>query len=330
MAGPVSSPDAVSRRNGLPAGGRADSAVKELPLFDAKELLAVPSWLGRRFLLSFVPIRWQISLARGYGWLAARLWARPARTQRDIELVAGGRFTAKERRRIAMSHVQFRTERHVMHYCQDYRVLTPEVSGLEYLDAALTGGRGALIVGPHFGYYEFAERGLQQLGYPCRAVVSVGFRRKGRKSKLGEFIYQKLLRLPETYRGTDRDIVASDGALPILRALRRNEVVFITADFPMPDNVKIEVLGVHLQVAAGPARLSRMSGAPILTGFFAPSGDGGRIEALIGAPLPLPDNGDPQAAYDEYGRRYADAILRFPHAMRWKILRNAKKRTGGT
>ena len=104
MAGPVSSPDAVSRRNGLPAGGRADGAVKELPLFDAKELLAVPSWLGRRFLLSFVPIRWQISLARGYGWLAARLWARPARTQRDIELVAGGRFTAKERRRIAMSH----------------------------------------------------------------------------------------------------------------------------------------------------------------------------------------------------------------------------------
>jgi hypothetical protein len=54
----------------------------------------------------------------------------------------------------------------------------------------------------------------------------------------------------------------------------------------------IEVLGISLQVAAGPARLSRMSGPPMLTGFFAPSADGRQIEALIGAPLPLAEDSD--------------------------------------
>jgi lauroyl/myristoyl acyltransferase len=324
---PAPSRAAIAGGEELQAGPRADGRARALPLFDLGEVTAIPGWLGKRLLLSLFTTRQQIFFARGYGWLASRLWERPGRTEKDIELILGAGMTPSQRRQIARSHVQYRMQRHVMQYCQDYRVLAPQVSGLEHLDAALAQGKGALVVGPHFGYYEFASRGLQQLGYACRSVVSSGFRHEAQKSRFGRLVHQMIMRLPQPYRGTDRDIVVSDGALAILRALQRNEVVFITLDSPVSDPVTIDVLGVKLQVAGGPMRLSRMSGAPMLTGFFAPSQDGSHIEALIGSPLLLNDSSDAmQAAFDEYGRRYAEAILRFPHAMRWKILRNAKRR----
>jgi KDO2-lipid IV(A) lauroyltransferase len=263
-----------------------------------------------------------LQAAKALGWVQARVWGRPWRVERDINRVLGERFSANQRRAIARHSVEYRLQRRVAQFWpnrKDFCDPPSVVEGLQHLNAALALGRGVILTGPHFGYYDLAAAALACIGYPARTVVGNRSIGHDQKSRLGELIYTRLLQLPSPYRSGRGDIVAAGGAHAILHALQANEVVCTAIDAVARRSEAVQVFGVPVEFALEPARLSRMTGAPVLSGFFIDDGDSRLMRLEIGEPLPLQDDGG--GAFSELARRYEQAILRHPHIMRWKVFR---------
>jgi lauroyl/myristoyl acyltransferase len=106
--------------------------------------------------------------------------------------------------------------------------------------------------------------------------------------------------------------------------------VFLAIDAPYASvPVPAELFGVDLLLAPGAARLSQLTGAPIVTAFFADNGHAANLVLEIGAPLFVAREAGEQEVrevYEEFARRFEAAVLRHPHMMRWKPFRNSAKK----
>jgi KDO2-lipid IV(A) lauroyltransferase len=84
-------------------------------------------------------------------------------------------------------------------------------------------------------------------------------------------------------------------SLPVLRALRRNQVVALQGDRDFNDRgVPVEFFGGSASFPAGPFHLAIASGAPVLPAFVAYT-SGHRFTLEIGAPIHLEPTGDRHA-----------------------------------
>lgn len=140
---------------------------------------------------------------------------------------------------------------------EEFQNLTGMSFGWEHLEGALQAGKGALLVGPHFGNWEYAAMVLALRSYPLNYFV-----RTFRSKRVTELILQ-----PRLKRGIK--IVSSDGDIrPLFRALKRNELVGIAIDRPYPEGgVIVDFFGAPAFLPAGPAALALRTGAQILTGY---------------------------------------------------------------
>jgi lauroyl/myristoyl acyltransferase len=132
------------------------------------------------------------------------------------------------------------------------------VTGFENLDAALTQGRGAVFITPHFGNWDNAGCLLAARGYPTVTVAD-------------RFSPPELDRLVQATRErTGLGIIPPDnGSLrKILQTLRRGQVLGILPDGPQPDGgVEVTFFGRPARLPAGPARFALRAKAPLLFGY---------------------------------------------------------------
>jgi KDO2-lipid IV(A) lauroyltransferase len=130
-----------------------------------------------------------------------------------------------------------------------------DVHGLEHLDAALSRGKGAIVVTPHVGNYFYFYWWLSSR-HRCLTVATMGSA-EIRQLYLG---FEAL-----GLRGFDYD---NDPPLTIFRQLRKlldgNGVVFLMGDFARPGFPQGTLLGKPSGFPAGPAALALESGAPVV------------------------------------------------------------------
>tara|TARA_B110000438_G_scaffold300287_1_gene352345 strand:+ start:1212 stop:2135 length:924 start_codon:yes stop_codon:yes gene_type:complete len=120
-------------------------------------------------------------------------------------------------------------------------------------------GNGVIAVGLHAGMWDFGPAAASQLlNIPTSVVVD-------------EFENQRLNFLLQKLRHSlGFDLIASKGqALRIYRRLKQNNLVSILLDVPpvIEESVEVQFFGEDILIHDGPARLSILSGAPIIAGL---------------------------------------------------------------
>jgi lauroyl/myristoyl acyltransferase len=179
-----------------------------------------------------------------------------------------------------------------------------EIRGREHLDAALAGGKGALLCSAHFGSVSCAFSLLHASGYPLTAIGRWPWKYRPRTSsaeaRFWELVFARRLmrhrQRPNIEPFPGRVQVAAQAAV----ALRANEVVTVSSDAPALDAsrggvVDMPFLGQRAQLAPGVVSLARLTGAPVLMMFIHRSADY-RHQVLDISP-PVPMDGDIAAAF---------------------------------
>jgi lauroyl/myristoyl acyltransferase len=179
-----------------------------------------------------------------------------------------------------------------------------EIRGLEHLEGALAGGKGALLCSAHFGSVSSAFSLLHTKGFPLTAIGRWPWKyRPGKLSAEGRFwdlvFARRLLRhrqRPNIEPFPGRVQVAAQAAV----ALRANEVVTISSDAPALDTSRggvldMPFLGHQATLAPGVVTLARLTGAPVLTMFIHRSADYRHQVLEISPPVPM--DGDMAAAF---------------------------------
>jgi KDO2-lipid IV(A) lauroyltransferase len=190
-----------------------------------------------------------------------------------------------------------------------------EMEGLDHLDAALAGGRGAVLVTGHFGSWELMGCALAKVGYPMTFLVGV------QRNPLVQDLMNRL-----------RDacgipVVEPASLLATTRVLRDNRFLAMLADQDAGSKgVFVEFLGELASTPAGPAWLAFVAGAPVITGFIVRS-DLDKHRIIIEEPCSV-DGALPKeeavqqltqaytSTIETYVRRYPDHYL-WAHR-RWK------------
>ncbi|MBN1269495.1 MAG: lysophospholipid acyltransferase family protein [Kiritimatiellae bacterium] len=128
----------------------------------------------------------------------------------------------------------------------------------EYIEQARARGKGVICLSAHIGNWELAAAVMGALGYEPNAVVL-----PERLDKL-----DKLFQHQRRKRGM-KLIPLGHAAMGLVRCLRRGEFVALVADrdFSTRDDRTV-FFGKPARLPHGPARLSIMTGAPILPTFL--------------------------------------------------------------
>jgi KDO2-lipid IV(A) lauroyltransferase len=160
-----------------------------------------------------------------------------------------------------------------------------KIEGWPHIDAALAEGRGLVVCMAHFGNTDWVGQCFVQRGYRATVPMEVPASQRW---------WDLLVRL----RGSQgmRLMPVHGSIRPLLRALRRNELVGIAADF-LPTGatgVPVQFFGRTTRLPEGPAGLARLSGAPITTALAVRRPDN-RFHAWIEPPFHVPRTPDEAA-----------------------------------
>ena len=136
----------------------------------------------------------------------------------------------------------------------------------ELIQAALAEHRGLVVPTAHFGGSEIGARFLSDLGRPVNLVVAPEPNPTTR-----EFMHRLRTRYGFNVIYSGRSVF---GALPLLQALRRDEVVGLQIDpwGPLPGAHDIEFCGRPAPFRIGPFELARIARAPLVPVFTVRTG----------------------------------------------------------
>ena len=158
-------------------------------------------------------------------------------------------------------------------------LLKIETEGKEYLDMALTQGKGVIALGAHLGPFTLVGTRLCVEGYPFNLIINEGsFPRlwkklKGFQQRLG----QNTIPLKPVTSSLKKS----------LNCLRRNEILYLIADEQQRrGGIPVPFFGQKAYTASGPAILSLKTGAPILPMFILRE-DGIQRKLVIGQPIEI-------------------------------------------
>ena len=126
--------------------------------------------------------------------------------------------------------------------------------GMETLYRAVGRGRGAIVVAPHVGNWEWGALALARLGFRVHAVTGVQFH-----AALAPAVRSLKERQGITVHTPD------DGFAPLVTALRRGGLVLLLADGDVHSrSLAVPFFGRMVAVPSGPALLARRTRAPIV------------------------------------------------------------------
>ena len=185
-----------------------------------------------------------------------------------------------------------------------------EVEGAERVEAALSGGRGVLIVTGHFGYWEI--QGLAHaLVLPPISVMA--------RPLDNPYLHRFLER---ARCSTGNSVIYRQGALRrVLRALGANQAVAVLIDqhIQPADAVTVDFFNRPAATTAALATLALRTGAPLVPAFALPL-PGGRVRLVYEHPVPLPPADSPDPVR-ELTQRCTDVlemyVRRHPHLWLW-------------
>ena len=171
-----------------------------------------------------------------------------------------------------------------------------EIRGREHLDAALAGGKGAILCSAHFGSHLGVFSLLHAGGYPLTTIGRWHWNYKtglsSAERRFWDLIYaRRVLRhrqRPNIEPLPGRVQVAAQAAA----ALRANEVVTICSDAPPYDAdrtraIEVPLLGRQATLLPGVVTLARLTGAPVLMAFVYRSADYRHQVLEISPPVPM-------------------------------------------
>ncbi|MDA8101416.1 MAG: phosphatidylinositol mannoside acyltransferase [Nitrospiraceae bacterium] len=137
--------------------------------------------------------------------------------------------------------------------------------GLEHLDEALAGGKGAIVVAPHLGNWDFAAAWVDHRRYKVTAVAE-----RLEPPELFRWFVNRRAEFGVTVVPHDDDPMPK-----LVAALRRNEVVALVADRSIgAASVEVDFFGKAVELPMGPAILALRTGASLLptAAYFEPRG----------------------------------------------------------
>jgi KDO2-lipid IV(A) lauroyltransferase len=154
--------------------------------------------------------------------------------------------------------------------------------GIEHIEDALHAGTGCILALPHLGGWEWAGRGIAQMGVPMTVVVE-----PVEPPELFEWFvsFRRSLGMSVVPLGPGAGAAVS-------RALRDNEVVCLLSDRDIQGGgIEVEFFGERTTLPAGPATMTLRTGAPILPTavYFTEQKDG--HHGVVQAPLPAERRG---------------------------------------
>jgi lauroyl/myristoyl acyltransferase len=141
------------------------------------------------------------------------------------------------------------------------RPLALDVSGRELALGALAEHRGLIVLTGHFGCWEVGARFLSELGRPVNLVMA-----HEPNATVRGFMHDFRSRHGVNVIYSDRSVFA---ALPILQALRRDEIVGMQID-PWPSaagTYEVDFCGRPARFPIGPFAIARVARAPIVPVF---------------------------------------------------------------
>jgi phosphatidylinositol dimannoside acyltransferase len=155
--------------------------------------------------------------------------------------------------------------------------------GLEHIERALEGGRGAVLALPHLGNWDAAGRWLHVLGHHMTAVA---------EELRPQRVYNLFL---DHRRALGMGIVPlSDGRKvgeKLVRLLEKNELIALVCDRDLKNRgVEVTMFGEGRRMPAGPALLSLATGSPLLPCATYDTEDGWVV--VINPPLEVEQTGD--------------------------------------
>lgn len=157
-----------------------------------------------------------------------------------------------------------------------------DVTGDEYLERALSYGRGAVLFSAHLGPFYYLPLWFSVHGYQMvHPVENVRDKR--------------MLQLTlESRRRDGLDFVPLEGLKAIrtmFDALRRNQIVLITADRAVVgESVVVDFFGAAARLPIGPVDLALRTGAPLVGAFGWRRSDGRMAAKFTPLTLGLPDD----------------------------------------
>ena len=200
-----------------------------------------------------------------------------------------------------------------------------EIRGREHLDAALAGGKGAILCSAHFGSFDCAFSLLGASGFAVTTIgrwqhnYTVGL--SSAERRFWDVVYARRLRRhrhrPNIEPWPGRVGVAALAAT----ALPANEVVTIAIDAPplvadLPRAVDVPFLDRRARLLPGAATIAKLTGAPLLMGFMYRTGDYRHQVLEISAPVS--SGGDVATVFARCAAEVSAAIRRSPaHWIYW-------------
>lgn len=146
------------------------------------------------------------------------------------------------------------------------RPLELRIEQSELFDQALAEGRGLVVITGHFGSWEVAARVLSRLGRPVNMVTA-----HEPNPTVRELVHAMRTRYGFKVIYSDRSIFAG---LPIVQALRRNEIVGMQIEpwGPLPGSHEVEFCGRSTHFQLGPFAVARVAKAPLVSVFAVRTG----------------------------------------------------------
>lgn len=169
----------------------------------------------------------------------------------------------------------------------------------DLLEQALAAGRGAVVVTGHLGNWDVAAARLLKYGRPVTVVMA-------HEANASTHEFQRRMR-----EGQDFNVVYSDesmfASLPLVRALRSNEIVAMQLDRTNPNGRTLELpfFGAPAPFSAGPFHLARVAHAPVLP-CFAPRLGVRHYEIRFGGLHAAPDRTKSESIEEVAARVVAD------------------------
>ena len=159
------------------------------------------------------------------------------------------------------------------------RMVRPE--GIEHIDRALAGGKGAIVVTAHIGNWDMLAAASAVYGYPISAVVN-----ELRAGGINDLVITSRKRI-------GMGIIPLAGSLRnIIKALARNELVALASDLYSGDRgVSVTFFNRPATMPAGPAAIALKTGVPIIPVWLRRRPDNLYV-AEVEAPLEVSRTGD--------------------------------------
>jgi len=188
-----------------------------------------------------------------------------------------------------------------------------EVQGEEHFAEAEAAGKGVIFVSAHMGSAEVAAAIAVRRGYRITSVAE-----RLRPGLLWDWVRTCRAKMGITL------LPVSGSGLGLLRALRRKEMVAFVVDAGVDrgGGVPVTFFGRQTTFPDGPARLARLSGAPLVFGL-AVRLRGGRFRAFVGPPL-FPDRkrkpaDDARRITQKVAEQFEGFVRRYPE--QWYVFR---------